>query len=51
MAGALVDTVVLVDYKDTDAGDRHERADAIVRGIDAGDLPRTRVTDYVLVES
>jgi predicted nucleic acid-binding protein len=51
MTHALVDTVVLVDYKDTDAGDRHERAKEIVRGIDSGDLPRSRVTDYVMVET
>jgi hypothetical protein len=30
MAIALVDSVVLIDYKDTGAGDRYDRAEAVV---------------------
>ena len=51
MARAVVDSNVLIDYKDTGAGDRHGRATDIVLGIDRGDLPTARVTDYVLLES
>lgn len=46
-----MDSNVLIDYKDTGAGDRNERAEAIVRAIDAGELPTARVTDYVLLET
>jgi len=50
MAVALVDTAVLVGMVDTD--DRHhDVALEIVRGIDRGDLPRGRVTDYVILET
>lgn len=38
MAVALVDSVVLIDYKDRSAGDRHDRAEAIVQG---GSTPTT----------
>jgi hypothetical protein len=50
MAVAVVDSNVLIDYKDT-GSDRHARADAIVKGFDRGDLPAARVTNYVLLES
>jgi len=51
MAVAVVDSNVLIDYKDTSADDRHERAERIVYAIDSGDLPTARVTNYVLLES
>jgi predicted nucleic acid-binding protein len=51
MAVAVVDSNVLIDYKDTSVDSRHERAEEIVYGIDGGDLPTTRVTNYVLLES
>jgi predicted nucleic acid-binding protein len=51
MAVTLVDSVVLIDYKDTDAGDRHDRAEAIVESIDTGDLPTGRVINEVLLET
>lgn len=51
MGVAAVDTNVLIDYKDTSAGRRHERAVDIVHGIDSGDLPTGRITNYVLLES
>lgn len=51
MAVAVVDSNVLIDYKDTGAGNRHERAEAIVRAVDGGDLPTARVTNYVLLET
>ncbi|MEF8818759.1 MAG: PIN domain-containing protein [Haloferacaceae archaeon] len=51
MAVAVLDSNVLVDYKDTSADDRHERAEAIVYAVDSGDLPTARVTNYVLLEA
>lgn len=51
MAVAALDSNVLVDYKDTSADGRHERAEEIVYAADRGDLPTLRVTDYVLLES
>jgi predicted nucleic acid-binding protein len=51
MPAAVVDSVVLIDYKDADAGERHDRAERIVRGIDRGDLPTGRVTNYVVLET
>jgi predicted nucleic acid-binding protein len=51
MAAVVVDSNVLIDYKDTSHHDRHERAEAIVHGCDAGDLPTARVTNYVLLEA
>lgn len=51
MPAAVVDTTVLIDYKDTGSRDRHERATAIVEGIDAGELPTGHVTNYVLLET
>ncbi|WP_459191166.1 type II toxin-antitoxin system VapC family toxin [Halosimplex sp. J119] len=51
MAIAVIDSNVLIDYKDTGAGSRHERAEAIVQAVDRGDLPTVRVTNYVLLET
>lgn len=51
MAVAVVDTNILIDYKNTGAGERHERAAAIVREIDSGTLPTGRVTNYILLET
>lgn len=51
MAVALLDSNVLIDYKDTSADGRHERAERIVYAIDGGDLPTARVTNYVLLET
>lgn len=50
MAVAIVDTNVL--FATSSARDEyHERARAIVRGIDHGDLPEADVTDYVVAET
>ncbi len=51
MAVAVVDANILIDYKDTSPGIRHDRAERIVYAIDRGDLPTARVTNYVLLES
>ena len=51
MAIAVVDSNVLIDYKDTSADSRHKRAEAIVYAIDSGDLPTARITNYVLLEA
>jgi predicted nucleic acid-binding protein len=51
MPVAVLDSNILIDYKDTSAGRRHERATRIVSGIDSGGLPTGRVTNYVLLES
>ncbi|MFC6963744.1 type II toxin-antitoxin system VapC family toxin [Halocatena marina] len=51
MAVAVVDTTILIDYKNTGAGERHDRAEAIVRSIDTGTLPIGRVTNYILSET
>ena len=51
MAVAVLDSNILIDYKDTSADSRHERAEHIIYAIDRGDLPTTRVTNYVLLES
>lgn len=48
---AVVDANVLIDYKDTGAGVRHQRAERIVHGIDRGDLPTTHVPESVLLET
>lgn len=50
MAVAVVDTNVLIDYKDTDA-ERHDRAEEIVMGFDTGTLPTGHVTNYILLET
>lgn len=51
MAVAVVDSNVLIDYKDTSTDTRHERAESIVYAVDRGDLPTGRITNYVLLES
>lgn len=51
MAVAVIDSNVLIDYKDTSADDRHRRAEQIIYAIDEGDLPTARVTNYVFMES
>jgi predicted nucleic acid-binding protein len=51
MTAAVVDANVLIGYKDTGAVERNQRADAIVRAVDHGDLPTCRVPDPVLLES
>ncbi|MFW6436203.1 MAG: type II toxin-antitoxin system VapC family toxin [Halococcoides sp.] len=51
MPVAVVDSNILIDYKDTSSDSRHEQAERIVYAIDRGDLPTTRVTNYVLLES
>lgn len=51
MAVTVVDSNVLIDYKDTSADGRHQRAEAVVYAIDAGDLPTSRITNYVLLEA
>ena len=51
MAVAVLDSNILIDYKDTSADGRHERAENIVHAIDRGDLPTVRITNYVLLES
>lgn len=50
MAVAVVDTGVLIGIADSD-DERHETAKAIVQGIDRGDLPTGRVTNYVVLET
>ena len=50
-AVTVVDANILIDYKDTSPGTRHEQAESIVYAIDRGDLPTARVTNYVLLES
>jgi predicted nucleic acid-binding protein len=51
MAVAVVDSNILIGYKDTSRDSRHERAESIVYAIDGGDLPTARITNYVLLES
>jgi len=50
MPAVVVDSNVLIDYKDTSSS-RHETAASLVRGVDSGDLPTARVTDYVVLET
>jgi predicted nucleic acid-binding protein len=50
MASAVVDTGVLVGMADND-DERHDVAMEIVRGMDHGDLPTSRVTNYILLET
>ncbi len=50
MASAVVDTGVLVGIADND-DERHDVAMEIVRGMDHGDLPTSRVTNYILLET
>jgi len=51
MAVAVVDSNILIDYKDTSTDSRHEQAERIVYAIDNGELPTGRLTNYVLLES
>lgn len=51
MAVAAVDTNILIGYKNTSGGEQHDRATAIVRGMDSGTLPTGRVTEYILLET
>ena len=50
MAVAVIDTNVLVGMADTD-DERHDVAIEIVRGMDHGDLPTGRVTNYTVLET
>lgn len=50
MAVAVVDTGVLVGMADVDDV-QHDTALAIVRGMDRGDLPTGRATNYSLLET
>ena len=50
MAVAVVDTGVLVGMVDND-DERHDVAMEIVRGMDHGDLPTSRVTNYIVLET
>jgi predicted nucleic acid-binding protein len=50
MASAVVDTGVLVGMVDND-DERHDVAMEIVRGMDHGDLPTSRVTNYIVLET
>jgi uncharacterized protein len=50
MAIAIVDTGVLIGMADTD-DQHHDSAMEIVRGMDHGDLPTGRVTNYVVLET
>jgi len=50
MAVALVDTGVLIGMTDTD-DQHHDTAMDIVRGVDHGELPTGRVTNYVVLET
>lgn len=50
MAVAVIDTGVLIGMADVD-DERHDVAMAIVRGMDHGDLPTARVTNYVVLET
>ena len=50
MASAVVDTGVLVGMADND-DERHDVAMEIVRGMDHGDLPTSRVTNYIALET
>ena len=51
MRVALINSNILIDYKDTSPDSRHELAAGIVQAIDRGDLPTAWGTNYVLVES
>jgi predicted nucleic acid-binding protein len=51
MAVAVMDSNILIDYKDTSQDSRHDRAESIIYAIDKGDLPTARITNYVLLES
>ncbi|MFC6990188.1 type II toxin-antitoxin system VapC family toxin [Haloplanus sp. GCM10025708] len=50
MAVAVVDTGVLIGMADTD-DKHHDVAMEIVRGMDHGDIPTGRVTNYIVLET
>ncbi|WP_135663707.1 type II toxin-antitoxin system VapC family toxin [Halorhabdus rudnickae] len=50
MAATVVDTGILVAMADAD-DEHHDVAMEIVRGMDRGDLPTGRVTNYVALET
>ncbi|WP_266082836.1 type II toxin-antitoxin system VapC family toxin [Haladaptatus caseinilyticus] len=50
MVVAVVDTGVLIGMADTD-DQHHDSAMEIVRGMDHGDLPTGRVTNYIALET
>jgi predicted nucleic acid-binding protein len=50
MSVAVVDTGVLIGMADTD-DEHHDVAMDIVRGMDHGDLPTGRVTNYIVLET
>ena len=50
MAVAVVDTGVFVGMADID-DEHHDVAMEIVRGMDHGDLPTGRVTNYIVLET
>jgi len=50
MTVGVVDTAVLIGMADDD-DQHHEAASRIVRGIDRGELPAGRVTNYVVLET
>lgn len=50
MAATVVDTSVLLGLVDSD-DPQHDTATRIVRGIDRGDLPTGRITNYVTLET
>ncbi|WP_158855541.1 type II toxin-antitoxin system VapC family toxin [Halorhabdus sp. CUG00001] len=50
MAVAVIDTGVLIGMADAD-DEHHDVAMEIVRGMDHGDLPAGRVTNYVALET
>ncbi|MBX0297380.1 type II toxin-antitoxin system VapC family toxin [Haloarcula nitratireducens] len=50
MAVAVVDTGVLIGMADTE-DQHHDVAMGIVRGMDHGELPTGRVTNYILLET
>ncbi|MFW5900155.1 MAG: type II toxin-antitoxin system VapC family toxin [Halodesulfurarchaeum sp.] len=50
MAVAVIDTGVLIGRVDTD-DEHHDVATDIVSGVDHGELPTGRVTNYVVVET
>ena len=50
MAAAVVDTGVLIGMVDVN-DEHHDVAMEIVRGMDHGDLPTSRVTNYIVLET
>lgn len=50
MAVALVDTGILIGMADSD-DQHHDEAMKIVHGIDTNDLPKVRLTNYIVLET